>query len=239
MSFWTPWTYGIAAAVLTICGCQPEIGDPCRLPSDCSFSGDRLCDTNLRGGYCTQFNCEPGTCPEESVCVAFGSSPSSHPQCRLAQSAPRFERTFCMKTCSENDDCRTDEDYACINAEEVEAWSATVVERGKASKKVCAPLYTGVTVPVERAAEVCQSTSDASFPDPLPPPRPEASTEAGSGPSRGGASDAPPDAPAAEAGPDASVDGSADARAAIDARADGPSADAGRTRDAGRDALAD
>jgi hypothetical protein len=144
-----------------------------------------------------------------------------------------------MKTCSGNGDCRTDEDYACVNAEEVEGWSATVVERGKASKKVCAPVYTGVAIPSERPTDVCRADGEASFPDALAPP----SSEAGPPPHDGG-HDAPADAPDAvgtEAGPGASVDGAADA--SVDAPADAPAVVAagvdGPSNDAGRDADAD
>ncbi|MFW5740185.1 MAG: hypothetical protein ACOC1F_07450, partial [Myxococcota bacterium] len=52
-------------------GCNPKIGDDCTNSTDCSVSGDRLCDTTQPGGYCTVFNCEPDMCPEEAQCVAF------------------------------------------------------------------------------------------------------------------------------------------------------------------------
>ena len=60
------------ALFATVLGCSPKIGDECATALDCSALGDRLCDTTQPGGYCTIFNCEPDTCPEEAACVAFG-----------------------------------------------------------------------------------------------------------------------------------------------------------------------
>jgi hypothetical protein len=102
-----------------LAGCTPEIGDDCVTSLDCSQTGDRLCDISSPGGYCTIFNCEPDTCPEdEAVCVAFDYvlDPTCQASPGLPTNAPewaRFGRTFCMKACEENDDCREDEGYEC------------------------------------------------------------------------------------------------------------------------------
>ncbi|HMR78024.1 MAG TPA: hypothetical protein PKD61_23100, partial [Polyangiaceae bacterium] len=64
----------VLALVCGLYGCKPEIGDECSVSTDCSNAGERLCDTTLPGGYCTIFNCEPGTCPDEAGCVAFKNS---------------------------------------------------------------------------------------------------------------------------------------------------------------------
>src|SRR5690242_18467125 len=46
-------------------GCKPKIGDECKTSTDCSVTGDRLCDITQPSGYCTIFNCEePGSCPD-------------------------------------------------------------------------------------------------------------------------------------------------------------------------------
>src|SRR5438874_282901 len=99
-----------ALAVALGIGCKPKIGDGCAVSTDCSVNGDRLCDTTQPGGYCTVFNCEPGTCPaDQSVCVAF------HDQvCADPRSSERFERTFCMRTCDDDSDCRGGQ-YACLD----------------------------------------------------------------------------------------------------------------------------
>src|SRR6188474_1083103 len=96
----------IVILLLAATGCAPEIGDECTTSIDCSQQGDRLCDTTQPGGYCTIFNCEPDTCPEDDgVCVAF--DPELDPACRVTDDGrwARFERTFCMAECEDNDDC--------------------------------------------------------------------------------------------------------------------------------------
>jgi len=85
--------------------CAPEVGDECKTALDCSSQGSRLCDRTQPGGYCTIRGCEPGTCPEEAVCVKF----------RPAEE--RLAVTYCMRKCDDNGDCRNDEDYRCLSAE--------------------------------------------------------------------------------------------------------------------------
>lgn len=87
-------------------GCAPEIGDDCKTSLDCSSQGSRLCDRTQPHGYCTLQGCEPGTCPDDSVCVKFRPE-----QERLAA-------TFCMARCSDDGDCRSDEGYRCTSARE-------------------------------------------------------------------------------------------------------------------------
>ncbi len=90
------WILGFAAVVLACPACTPDIGDSCLVHSDCSQMGDRICEPNFPGGYCTIFNCEPGTCPSEADCVAFYSAPSSSSE-NLACADPterRFQRTL-------------------------------------------------------------------------------------------------------------------------------------------------
>ncbi|MBI4705718.1 MAG: hypothetical protein HY744_31890 [Deltaproteobacteria bacterium] len=93
-------------------GCSAEIGDECTSALDCSTLGERLCDSTQPGGYCTIFNCEPDTCPEEAACVAFQGE--IDPACRQADDGKwaRFGRTFCMRVCEEQDDCRSG--YECV-----------------------------------------------------------------------------------------------------------------------------
>jgi hypothetical protein len=51
-----------AALLALVAGCAPKIGDKCTVSTDCSVSGDRLCDSTQPSGYCTVFNCEPNAC---------------------------------------------------------------------------------------------------------------------------------------------------------------------------------
>src|SRR5262245_36081708 len=102
----------LLASGAALAGCTPEIGDECTTSIDCSQQGDRLCDTTQPGGYCTIFNCEPDTCPEdESVCVAFDFEldPACHDL--NATDWARFGRTFCMAVCDDDSDCR--DGYIC------------------------------------------------------------------------------------------------------------------------------
>ena len=131
-----------ACAAIFVAGCQPEIGDPCVSSIDCSVQGDRLCDTSQPEGYCTAFNCEPDKCPEDSVCVGFGLT--LDPTCTseaVDPRWPRFERTFCLKACEADDDCR--EHYACVAPTSRRAESIDV-ESELAGSKVCFRA-TGVT----------------------------------------------------------------------------------------------
>jgi hypothetical protein len=115
------WVFPLATLLLGA-GCAPKIGKACTLSTDCSQLGDRLCDTTQPQGYCTIFNCEPDTCPE-AVCVGFDSQ--IDPACgdTQASQASRFERTFCMKGCNDDSDCR--DGYQCRDPK---ALSATVVD---------------------------------------------------------------------------------------------------------------
>ncbi|APR83312.1 Hypothetical protein A7982_08661 [Minicystis rosea] len=109
MSFRNLWLLPLAALLL---GCPPKIGNKCTVSTDCSQLGDRLCDTNQPNGYCTVFNCEPDNCPD-AICVGF--DPNLDPACKTADDGrwPRFQRTFCMKACSSDGDCR--DEYECVD----------------------------------------------------------------------------------------------------------------------------
>jgi hypothetical protein len=149
-------------AILGLAGCKPEIGDSCSLSTDCSASGDRLCDTTQPGGYCTIFNCSAGTCPEEAICVAFGTAISTAPGCFDPQDSARLQRTFCMRKCDSDGDCRSS--YDCINMKDpLNPWGAIVVEHG-GSGKVCAVPFNGEPVPDDVPTGVCTGT-DAGFDD--------------------------------------------------------------------------
>src|SRR5829696_1409616 len=130
--------FALSGAVLMfIAGCAPEIGDDCNTSLDCSQQGDRLCDTKQPGGYCTIFNCEPDSCPEdEAVCVAFDFvlDPMCHPGDLPANDTEwaRFGRTFCMKACEEDDDCRDDEGYECAAPADM-----LIVDLNPAAEKFC------------------------------------------------------------------------------------------------------
>jgi hypothetical protein len=138
--------------------CAPQIGDECETSVDCSQGGERLCDITQPGGYCTIFNCEPGDCPDDSVCVVFGAEPSALPACNQGDGLSRFARSFCMASCGSNSDCRSG--YDCIDVGDASnPWAALVVDHGE-SGKICIPPPMSAPVPESRAESgvpgVCQ-----------------------------------------------------------------------------------
>ena len=99
------WGLALLAASLAV-GCKPQVGDSCKLSTDCSVTGDRLCDTSQPDGYCTIFNCDTDTCPGESVCAEF------HPGNNPPHSSTRHSRRFCVASCQSASDCRSG--YVCV-----------------------------------------------------------------------------------------------------------------------------
>jgi hypothetical protein len=124
----------LAVLVAVPFGCKPKIGDDCRISTDCSAAGDRLCDITEPGGYCTVFNCEPGTCPEdESLCVEFGSQRSVDDSCQSSQSPSPYARSFCMATCDGDSDCRSG--YVCRDvSREGNEWGAVLIDHDRGHK---------------------------------------------------------------------------------------------------------
>lgn len=94
----------LAAVLALAAGCAPAIGDRCTTATNCSITGDRVCDTASPGGVCTVFGCEDGTCPAEATCV------------RWRQMESRLSFTSCMRRCESDSGCRVDEGYACVAA---------------------------------------------------------------------------------------------------------------------------
>jgi hypothetical protein len=216
----------VAAAALAL-GCQPNIGDACKIHTDCSPTGNRICEPNLPGGYCTVFNCEPGSCPPEGVCIAYGVAPSNKRECAVQQ-VQRLERTFCMARCSGQSDCRGG--YECIDLAaysspevanatgQMNPWNAAVVDTDRGTKICTVPLSDAarlgtVGALASASSEVCMPPplGDASFP-PVPP---APGTDGGSGDSG---------SPGVTPGPDAArgrdaAPGASDAAPRLDAAA--------------------
>jgi hypothetical protein len=166
-------------ALLLTLGCSPEIGDECSTSTDCSQSGDRLCDITQPGGYCTMFNCEPGDCPDEASCVIFGVTPSTLPGCEDPFGVTPYQRSFCLKTCESDGDCRSG--YECANFKDQDnPWGAVHVDGGG---KACAVPYSGVPI----TTDPVPSTDICSVDSPSPPPDGSSGANAG-GASSGGES---------------------------------------------------
>jgi hypothetical protein len=176
---------------LALAACRPEIGDACETSTDCSPTGDRLCDITQKSGYCTVFNCEPGECPEEAVCVEFGGARSPVAGCEDPLGSGPYTRTFCLKKCGENNDCRESDGYKCLDP--TRSWGAKWLDE---HSKVC-----GIA---PRAGKVPKLNEDAGVPGAggsdgeLPPRSNDVCTGEITPPS--GAGGAPPDDGTAGAG---------------------------------------
>lgn len=198
-------------SLAALAGCTPKIGDACTTSTDCSATGGRLCDTTEPGGYCTIFNCEPGSCPSEAHCVAFKDQISQAAACQNPQGSARLERTFCMAKCSKDSDCRSG--YKCVDMNAPDnAYGAVVIDKGNVNGHVCAVPVSGAPVSADADTAVCTGEDDGGYGSF------EAGPDAGSDAEAG--SDAAPDA--GEAGVDASTDAAGDAAQsdASDAMAD-------------------
>jgi len=163
---------GLSEKLLLLCaltavaiGCKPKIGDDCKLSTDCSAAGDRLCDITAPGGYCTVFNCEPGSCPDgESLCVEFGAQRSTVAACRDDQSPSPYARTFCMATCEKDSDCRGG--YRCVDLTNKEENRGAVLIDVNRGHRACLVDVHYDYVPSDTPGDVCKAvlpeTSSAS-----------------------------------------------------------------------------
>jgi hypothetical protein len=197
-------------------GCSRKIGDACTISTDCSVTGDRLCDTTEPGGYCTQFNCEPNSCPDDSVCVLFADN-----TCTAATQSIRFRRTFCMATCESDGDCRAG--YRCLDMTREPGRS--VVDLDPRSLTVCIVPQSSAPAPTVAAEEpaICG-------PAPLPSDGGAGSEAAADAPSESSDASSSSEASSSEASSsEASSSEASDADAALpDGSAEGAALDAPR-----------
>jgi hypothetical protein len=150
----------VLALGLALVGCRPEIGDECSTSTDCSQNGDRLCDISQPGGYCFIYNCEPSgsnpvaKCPDEAACVAFATEPSPIPECANRLGATPYARSYCLKKCEGDDDCRSG--YACLSPEDLKRWAAVDVD---SSSSVCMVASSTPPPDVDASSQVCTASS--------------------------------------------------------------------------------
>lgn len=147
---------GLASLV----GCTPEIGDKCRISTDCSIQGDRLCDLSQPDGYCTQLNCQRNSCADEASCVLFGAAlPGCGFDDRSGPFGSRVARSFCMAKCESNSDCR--KGYVCADPR-TPPWSALILDDDQ-GKRSCltAPLsdLDGGAPSTDDRASVCSAVA--------------------------------------------------------------------------------
>ena len=190
---------------MLIAGCTPKIGDKCVLSTDCSTSGDRLCDTTQPGGYCTQFNCVPNKCPNEAACVIFESAV---PGCTYSdRGIPRTGRQFCVAQCHSSSDCRGG--YVCADPRNP-PWNALILDDDQTQLTCLVDPLASYDTDASAGSAVCQAQGPGVAP-----------IEAGAGPVLDGGTivdsgptinDAGHDAGSLDGGADSGpVDGGADA----------------------------
>lgn len=183
------------ALALALVGCGKEIGDECETATECiSTDTDRICLTQsgegFPGGYCSQFNCSPESCPEEAACVAYRRTLAGD-ECGEEYSRSRLERTYCMLTCNDDGDCRSG--YKCLAADGDNPLGAAVIDR-KSDVKICTLEYFVPEDEPARQSGVCDV-------EPFNPPASSNDTDSSTSdsytvPSDGGVSDAATDAAA-------------------------------------------
>ena len=125
--------------ITLVLGCGKDIGDACIVSSDCDPNGLRQCDIASPSGYCTIQGCDYATCPSEAACIRFFTGSFANLTCDpttedvttddcsvdelcalVGHCVPRSaEVRFCMKTCSDNSDCRSG--YECRNLDLMKA----------------------------------------------------------------------------------------------------------------------
>jgi len=156
----------LCALVAVAAGCKPKVGDDCRISTDCSAAADRLCDITAPGGYCTVYNCEPDTCPEdESLCVEFGAQRSPIAKCVDKQSPSPYARAFCMATCDKDSDCRAG--YTCEDLSNASnPWTAVLIDRNRGNRACLVPISQDSLIPESGAGgafgDVCRSELPAA-----------------------------------------------------------------------------
>jgi len=150
------WLALFVMVPLSLAGCAAEIGDSCVLSTDCSETGDRICDKTQPNGYCTIVNCEPDTCPGEAACIGFRQAPSTANVCESATEL-RTLRTFCMRKCSNDGDCRSGYECQDLGAEDNE-YGALLTDRESSRSRVCIAPYVGeaaISQEEEVSSEYC------------------------------------------------------------------------------------
>jgi len=153
----------IALMGLLASGCQPGVGSPCTLSTDCGTTGALVCDTSQFEGYCTVEDCVPDECPNNAACVLFnpeipGCAPNDHAQ------GSRIGQQFCMATCGSSSNCR--DGYECADPTK-SPWYGDILDRTPAMVCIPMPLESTDASLIISDAAVCQTVGpafDANFP---------------------------------------------------------------------------
>lgn len=99
-------------------------------------------------------NCSPTSCPEgESICVAFGVVQSNVSGCANTSRPSPYLRTYCMKTCEEDSDCRVG--YECHDFSKENPWGGVVIQEEAKDTRICIAPQSGAPIEEDRKNEVC------------------------------------------------------------------------------------
>lgn len=149
--------------LIALGACGRHIGDDCTTNVQCNAQGTQECDVSQPGGYCTIEGCDVSSCPDESLCVRFFPASAQDGVCTYPDTSkecpvrdiclsegiciePRFERRFCMKSCSSKGDCR--DGYDCcptdVGGAELLPRSNGVVPKARFCAFRCAAPGTGM-----------------------------------------------------------------------------------------------
>ncbi|HLK35397.1 MAG TPA: hypothetical protein VKU41_01510 [Polyangiaceae bacterium] len=197
----------LGAALGLLAGCGSKIGSSCQLSTDCSVQGNRLCDTSLPSGYCTQLGCVANGCPDSAACVLFGASVPGCPYDDY-QSPSRTGQVLCMATCNSDSDCRQSDGYVCRDPRSA-PWQAVIIDDNQV-QRVCIPAPDYSFAPAPDAAPVCMPPIDGQAPA-IDAPIRVASTEAGPAADASDASEDVLPESGAEVGVEAAADAGIDA----------------------------
>lgn len=103
----------LIAQALALGACQRRIGSACRVSTDCSIRGERICDLSYlvdadgnvdpKGkGECTIEGCTPGSCPKEGACIQVFNTEFLSVAC---DPALEDRRVPLPAPCESDDDC--------------------------------------------------------------------------------------------------------------------------------------
>jgi hypothetical protein len=119
----------LIAQALAVGACTRRIGSACRVSTDCSIRGERICDlsylTDADGnvdpkgkGECTIEGCTPGSCPKEGACIQVFNTEFLSVACDPALEDRRVPLTV---PCADDGDCeeggRCDTPGVCPNGD--------------------------------------------------------------------------------------------------------------------------
>ncbi len=99
----------MSVVVLAASACSRRIGNECKLSTDCSLQGERICDLSyltvdsegMQKGECIIEGCSAGSCPSEAVCVNIYSTEFLSVAC----DPEREDRSDGLDDCNANEIC--------------------------------------------------------------------------------------------------------------------------------------